>query len=121
MVAHTFNPNTQEAETGGSLLVRGQPGLQSLFQDNQGCYTEKPCLEKPEINRLMYVKVLDFIMAFHTCVKLHFTLTHTIPTYSSPRPCLLSFLQIVPIYNFILHISLSPLFLQLITILSKIS
>jgi hypothetical protein len=25
--------------------VRGQPGLQSEFQDNQG-YTEKPCLEK---------------------------------------------------------------------------
>jgi hypothetical protein len=26
--------------------VRGQPGLQSEFQDNQG-YTEKPCLKKP--------------------------------------------------------------------------
>jgi hypothetical protein len=26
--------------------VRGQPGLQSEFQDSQG-YTEKPCLEKP--------------------------------------------------------------------------
>jgi hypothetical protein len=26
-------------------LVRGQPGLQSEFQDSQG-YTEKPCLEK---------------------------------------------------------------------------
>jgi hypothetical protein len=25
--------------------VRGQPGLQSEFQDSQG-YTEKPCLEK---------------------------------------------------------------------------
>jgi hypothetical protein len=25
--------------------VRGQPGLQSKFQDSQG-YTEKPCLEK---------------------------------------------------------------------------
>jgi hypothetical protein len=25
--------------------VRGQPGLQSEFQDSQGC-TEKPCLEK---------------------------------------------------------------------------
>jgi hypothetical protein len=27
--------------------VRGQPGLQSEFQDTQG-YTEKPCLEKPK-------------------------------------------------------------------------
>jgi hypothetical protein len=27
------------------LWVRGQPGLQSEFQDSQG-YTEKPCLEK---------------------------------------------------------------------------
>jgi hypothetical protein len=26
--------------------VRGQPGLQSEFQDSQG-YTEKPCLEEP--------------------------------------------------------------------------
>jgi hypothetical protein len=26
--------------------VRGHPGLQSKFLDNQG-YTEKPCLEKP--------------------------------------------------------------------------
>jgi hypothetical protein len=27
--------------------VRGQPDLQSEFQDSQG-YTEKPCLEKPK-------------------------------------------------------------------------
>jgi hypothetical protein len=27
------------------FLVRGQPGLQSGFQDSQG-YTEKPCLRK---------------------------------------------------------------------------
>jgi hypothetical protein len=27
------------------FLVRGQPGLQSEFQDSQS-YTEKPCLEK---------------------------------------------------------------------------
>jgi hypothetical protein len=30
--------------------VRGQPGLQSEFQDVQG-YTEKPCLEKPKITK----------------------------------------------------------------------
>jgi hypothetical protein len=28
--------------------VRGQPGLQSEFQDSQG-YTEKLCLKKPRI------------------------------------------------------------------------
>lgn len=27
MVAHTFNPSTLQAETGGSLWVSGQPGL----------------------------------------------------------------------------------------------
>jgi hypothetical protein len=42
MVVHTFNPSTWEAEAGE---FRGQPGLQSEFQDNQG-YTEKPCLKK---------------------------------------------------------------------------
>ena len=39
MVTHTFNPSTQEAETGRSLCIREQPGLQSKF-------TEKHCLEK---------------------------------------------------------------------------
>ena len=29
------------------LWVRGQPGLQSEFQDSLG-YTEKPCLKKPK-------------------------------------------------------------------------
>jgi hypothetical protein len=29
------------------FCVRGQPGLQSEFQDSQG-YTEKPCLEKQQ-------------------------------------------------------------------------
>jgi hypothetical protein len=33
---HTFDPSTWEAETGGSLWVWGQPGLQSGFQDSQG-------------------------------------------------------------------------------------
>jgi hypothetical protein len=44
MVVHTFNPSTWEAEA-GDFWVRGQPRLQSEFQDSQG-YTEKPCLEK---------------------------------------------------------------------------
>jgi hypothetical protein len=42
MVAHAFNPSTQEAEA-EDFWVPGQPGLQSEFQDSQG-YTEKPCL-----------------------------------------------------------------------------
>jgi hypothetical protein len=42
---HTLNPSTQESEAGGSLRVRGQPGLQREFKDCQG-YTEKPYLEK---------------------------------------------------------------------------
>ena len=40
VVAHAFNPSTQEAEASGSLYVQVQPGLQSEFQDSQG-YTEK--------------------------------------------------------------------------------
>jgi hypothetical protein len=34
-------------QTQVDFWVRGQPGLQSEFQDSQG-YTEKPCLEKPK-------------------------------------------------------------------------
>jgi hypothetical protein len=40
MVAHAFGRQRQ-----ADFWVRGQPGLQSEFQDSQG-YTEKPCLEK---------------------------------------------------------------------------
>jgi hypothetical protein len=47
VVAHTFNPNTQEAEAGGFLSSRPVRGLQSKFQDSQG-YTEKPCLKKKQ-------------------------------------------------------------------------
>jgi hypothetical protein len=46
LVAHAFNPSTQEAEA--NFWVRVQPGLQSEFQDSQG-YTEKPCLEKKRL------------------------------------------------------------------------
>ena len=44
VVAHTFNPITQEAEAGGSLELKVSLILQSKFQDSQG-YTEKPCLK----------------------------------------------------------------------------
>lgn len=43
-MAHIFNPSTQDVEAGGYLW--GQAGLQIKFLDSQGCYTEKPCLEK---------------------------------------------------------------------------
>jgi hypothetical protein len=42
VVVHTFNPSTQEAETGGSLWVQGQPGLQSESRTARAGYIEKP-------------------------------------------------------------------------------
>ena len=48
MTTYTFNPSTQEAETGRSLWAWGQPGLQSKFQDSQS-YTEKPCSKNKTI------------------------------------------------------------------------
>jgi hypothetical protein len=33
--------------------LRGQPGLQSEFQDSQGC-TERPCLKKTKNKQNMY-------------------------------------------------------------------
>jgi hypothetical protein len=44
MVVHAFNPALGRQRQ-ANFWVRGQPGLQSEFQDNQG-YTEKPCLRK---------------------------------------------------------------------------
>ena len=40
--------STPEAEAGGSLGVQGQPGLQSKFQDSQGCYSEKSCVKQQQ-------------------------------------------------------------------------
>ena len=45
MVVHAFNLSMQEAEPGRFLWVWDQSGLQSEFQDSQGCHTEKFCLE----------------------------------------------------------------------------
>lgn len=47
-MVHTFNTNTREAGAGGSLGVRGQPGLQRELQDGWS-YTEKPYLQKTKI------------------------------------------------------------------------
>jgi hypothetical protein len=52
VVAHAFNPSTQEAEA-GRFLSSSQPGLQSDFQDSQG-YTEKLCLEKQTNKQKFY-------------------------------------------------------------------
>ena len=41
VITHACNPSTWNSE---DFWVRGQPGLQSEFQDSQDC-TEKPCLE----------------------------------------------------------------------------
>jgi hypothetical protein len=38
--------------------VRGQPGLQSEFQDSQG-YTEKPCLEK--LKKKLWIPTNSFL------------------------------------------------------------
>jgi hypothetical protein len=40
------------------FCVRGQPGLQSEFQDSQG-YTEKPCLEKPKKIKIKNCSIIE--------------------------------------------------------------
>jgi hypothetical protein len=59
MVAHAFNPSTWEAEA-GDFWVRGQPGLQSEFQESQG-YTEKPCLQKNQINTYIHTYIHTYL------------------------------------------------------------
>jgi hypothetical protein len=44
--------------------VRGQPGLQSEFQDSQG-YTEKLCLEKTKTNKQTNKKEMLNITSYH--------------------------------------------------------
>jgi hypothetical protein len=53
VVVCAFNPSTGGSWGVGQedFWVRGQPGLQSEFQDSQG-YTEKPCLKMNEWVRL---------------------------------------------------------------------
>ena len=48
MAAHAFNLSTPKAEKDGSPWVRGQPDLQSEFQNSLGYYTKNLYLRKPE-------------------------------------------------------------------------
>lgn len=64
-VVHAFNVSTQGAEAGAF-----QPGLQSVLQDGQDCYTEKPCLDPhphptPK-SAYCFCKDLDSILSTHT-------------------------------------------------------
>jgi hypothetical protein len=52
-----------ERQRQADFWVQGQPGLQSEFQDSQG-YTEKPCLEKPKINKLINWLILPNILYY---------------------------------------------------------
>lgn len=44
MMVHVFNYSTQKAGADGSLMIQGQPGLPSEFQDIQD-HTERFCLQ----------------------------------------------------------------------------
>lgn len=48
-MAHTFQSSTQEAATGGSFRVQGQPGL------HVQCYTENPCFIKLKANNQLVI------------------------------------------------------------------
>jgi hypothetical protein len=65
-MAHAFNPSTWNAKAGGSLRVRGQPGLQSEFQDSQG-YIEKSCLKKETINQSINQSINQRALAMQAC------------------------------------------------------
>ena len=62
MVLYLFiSPSTWEADVGKSLWVPGQPGLDSEFQDSQGCCTGKLCLGKPnQINKFIHTAMNKF-------------------------------------------------------------
>jgi hypothetical protein len=73
--------------------VRGQPGLQSEFQDNQG-YTEKPCLEKNNKKKISSPLRKLFIYLFIYLSITPYFIHSSLPSYcctfhtSSPCPCL---------------------------------
>ena len=62
VVAHAFNPSTREAEAGGSLWVRGQPGLQELVPGQAPKITEKPCLKKKKKKKKKKSEAFSFFL-----------------------------------------------------------
>jgi hypothetical protein len=58
---HTPLISALERQRQADFCVRGQPGLQSEFQDSQG-YIEKPCLKKPKKqNKTKIYKIYKYI------------------------------------------------------------
>ena len=51
VVAHTFNPSTQEAEAGESLWVQGQPGLQKWVPGQAPKLQRNPVSKKQNKNK----------------------------------------------------------------------
>ena len=83
LVAHAYNPSTREAETGRSLWVQSQPGLQSKSQDRLQSYTEKTCVKKTTTKKTgtwmplgmgilncIDISLTDEIIAINTCLVL---------------------------------------------------
>jgi hypothetical protein len=62
--------------------VQGQPGLQSEFQDSQGC-TEKPCLKKTNWKKVYSAIFLLIILESH--------IMYSNCAHLSVLPCVLSF------------------------------
>jgi hypothetical protein len=77
--------------------VRGQPGLQSAFQDSWN-YTEKPCLEKPKKKKmfgqasgLLLLSVLGWIAGWGTLALLNcgwLMGTHMVFSWTHQPPCI---------------------------------
>ena len=51
VVAHAFNPSTQEAEAVGSLWIRDQPGLQELVPGLAPKLQRNPVSKKQKQNK----------------------------------------------------------------------
>ena len=68
VVELAFNPNTWEAEAGRFLSSR--PAWSTEFQDSQD-YTEKPCLEKKQIQKTKKRKIKKNIYFLFINVQSH--------------------------------------------------
>lgn len=51
IVAHTFSPSAEEAETHKSLQDQGQKGLHSEFQATQGCIVRHSPAPHPRLKQ----------------------------------------------------------------------